>query len=67
MGSLERAIVSSSAIFFTTSSGFVMRSPEASFFYNEEVRVECVSVLDSLRCAESVFESNVRLLSKQPE
>ena len=35
MGSGERAIVSISAIFFTTSGGFVMRSPEASFFIME--------------------------------
>jgi len=30
VGSRERAIDSSSAIFFTNSGGFVMRSPEAS-------------------------------------
>jgi hypothetical protein len=30
VGSGERAIVSSSSIFFTASGGFVMRSPEAS-------------------------------------
>ena len=36
-------------------------------FYIGEVRGECVSVLDSLRCAENGFESHVRLLSKQSE